>query len=123
MENKRIDCSQYEIYEDIINIPLFNKIVAFIYETTNKSNRESTLLDIEKKCIWFNKTNNANIQEEYKFEYLGELLERYKERAGSDIKDIRAIALAISYAKDLIEDNMIIGTQLVNFINKIKNLS
>ena len=123
MENKRIDCSQYEIYEDIINIPLFNKIVAFIYETTNKSNRESTLLDIEKKCIWFNKTNNANIQEEYKFEYLGELLERYEERASSDIKDIRAIALAISYSKDLIEDNMIIGTQLVNFINKIKNLS
>ena len=123
MKNIKTGFSQYEIYENIINIPLFNKIIAFIYETTNKSNKENIWLKVEKNCIWFNRLNSTNIQEEYKFEYLGELLERYEARVSTNIKDIRAIALAIGYAKDLIEDNMIIGTQLVNFLNKIKKLS
>ncbi len=48
MKNNKIDYIEYEIYEEIINIPLFNKIIAFIDETTNKSNRENILLDIEK---------------------------------------------------------------------------
>lgn len=123
MKNTKIDYIEYEIYENAINIPLFNKIVSFIDETTNKSGKENILLDIEKNCIWFDKVNSTDIQEEYKFEYLGELLERYEERVGNDIKDIRAISLALGYAKDLIEDNMIIGTQLVDFLNKIKNLA
>ena len=61
MKNNKIDYIEYEIYEEIINISLFNKIIAFIDETTNKSNRENILLDIEKSCIWFNKVNSANI--------------------------------------------------------------
>lgn len=123
MKNTKIDYIEYEIYENVINISLFNKIISFIDETTNKSGKENILLDIEKNCIWFDKVNSIDIQEEYKFEYFGELLERYEERLGNDIKDIRAISLALGYAKDLIEDNMIIGTQLVDFLNKIKNLA
>lgn len=114
---------QCQIYENKINIFLFNKIVSFIAETTNSKEKSAVLSSIDKYCIWFEKIDISNIQEELKFEYLGELLERFEERVGSDIKDLRAISLALGYCKPLIESNMIVGTQLIDYINKIKELT
>jgi len=117
---KFVEC---EIYEKYINIQLYNNIVSFIAETTNNRDKKDILSKIKKKCIWFEVIESPDIQEYYQFEYLGELLERFEERMGKNIKDIRAIALAVGYAKELIEDNMIIGTQMIDFINRVKKLS
>jgi len=119
----KIEFIEYEVYEEIINVPLFNKIISFISESTNIKDKKTILSIIEKNCIWFNYVEGTYIQEEYGFEYLGELLERFEERIGNDIEDIRAISLALSYSKRLIEDNMITGTQLVDFQNKIKKIA
>lgn len=115
--------NEYEIYDKTINIDLFNKIIAFI-DSTNTSKIESNVYDvIAKKCIWNKICNGTDIKEKYKFEYLGELLERYEERIGTNIRDIRAIALALGYATNFVDDNMIIGTQLIDFINRIKSIA
>jgi len=123
MNDNKVGSFQCEIYENSINILLFNKIVSFVVETTNNKQKSAVLSNIDKYCIWFDKIDISNIQEELKFEYLGELLERFEERVGNDIKDLRAIALALGYSKVLIESNMIIGTQLIDFLNKVKGLS
>ncbi len=122
MNNSKIKVKEYEAFEKEINIKLFNDIVSLIMETTNVD-YNSTLNELKQKHIWFQRTINNTIQEEYGFKYFGELLERYEQRIGTNIKDIRAIALALAYSKSLITKEMITGTQLVDFINKVKRMS
>ena len=121
--NEKIEKSGYKVYEKSINIRLFNEIIAFIANTRSNKGTDEILFEIKEKCIWYDGVYGLNIQEKYKFEYLGELLERYEERFCNKIEDIRAIALAIGYGNKLIEDNMIIGTQLIDFLRKIENLA
>lgn len=122
MDKNKIQIEMLKSYENTINIKLFNEIVSFIIETTN-CDCKNFIEKLKSKTIWFEQIVNNNIQEEYGFKYFGELLERYEQRIGTHIKDIRAIALSLGYSKELINENMIIGTQLVDFINKIKRLS
>lgn len=109
---------EYEIYDNIFNIELFNNITNFIIFTT-PTEKERLLIFLEEKHIWFKRKLNNNIQ----FKYLGELLERYKEKIGTDIKDIRAIALALSYCKTLVTQQMIVGTQEIDFIKDIEKIA
>ena len=119
--NEIVKNNEFEVYKEKINIDLFNKIIAFI-NSTNSAKR-NIYSEISKKCIWNKSSYDLAIKEEYKFQYFGELLERYEERIGKDIKDIRAIAIALGYAKNFIDNNMIVGTQLIDFINKIKKIA
>lgn len=111
------DC--YEAYENILDIPLFNKIISFIYETSNKNDKYEIKEKIIKKCIWYENYDDSEIKETYHFEYLGELLERYEERIGKKDNTLRTIALAVAFANELIENNMIIGNQFNDFISKV----
>ena len=54
---------------------------------------------------------------------MGELLERYEEKIGTNIEDIRAITLALAYSKELIIQQMIIGNQEINFIKNIEKMA
>ena len=120
---EKIEEIEFKEYEKNINITLFNEIIAFIANTRNSKGTNDMLCEIQEKCIWYYVVNGSKLQEKYNFNYLGELLERYEERFGNKIEDIRAIALAIGYGRKLIESNMIIGTQLINFFSKIKILA
>lgn len=121
--NKIIEKNEFEIYDKMININLFNRIIAFIHSTSNNKKESNIYQDISKRCIWNKYVDDKSIKEDYQFQYFGELLERYEERIGNDIRDIRAISLALGYAKNFVENNMIVGTQLIDFINKIENLA
>ena len=123
MNVEKIEKMEYEAYERLINIELFNEIISFIANTRSSKDTLDIFQKIEKKCIWINQTYSYAIQEKYKFQYFGESLERYDERIENNIKNIRAIALALGYARKLVENNMIMGTQLVDFLNKIEHLS
>ena len=122
MNKSKINIEMLQAYKNIINIELFNQIISFIIETANVD-CNNFINKLRLKNIWFKRIENNNIQEEYGFKYFGELLERYEQRIGTNIKDIRAISLALAYSKELITDDMIIGTQLIDFINKIKKIS
>ena len=63
------------------------------------------------------------MQKDFQVKYLGELLERYEEKIGDNINDIRAIALALGFTAESITNNMIVGNQLVNFITKINTMA
>ena len=119
---EKINFIENEAFDKIINIELFNSIINFIVNTTDIDSHDF-LKNIKEKNIWFKNECDISIQNRYEIEYFGELLERYEQKIGNDIKDIRAIALSLAYAKDLITENMITGTQLVDFIIKIKELA
>lgn len=122
MNRNKIKFVENESFEKKINIRLCNELINFIISTSSKEGND-TVKDIKQRCIWFNEKRTIEIQNIYGIQYFGELLERYEQKIGNDIKNLRAISLALGYAKDLVTDNMIIGTQLVDFINKIKNLA
>jgi len=118
MNRNKNEFLEYEVYDNVVNIDLFNNIVNFIIFTTPLE-KNDLLYTLEGKHIWFKRKFNYNIP----FKYFGELLERYQEKIGTDIKDIRAIALALAYTIDIVTEQMIVGNQLVNFIRDIEKMA
>ena len=112
----------FKVYEKIFNIELFNSIVTFVMFTTDKE-KNKLLRFLEENHIWFKAKYKNNAIEKYQFKYLGELLERYEEKIGTNIEDIRAITLALAYSKELITQQMIIGNQEINFIKNIEKMA
>ena len=81
MNIDKLEKKQYAAYEKFINIELFNDIITFIIDTKcNKKEAWENYKEIEKKVIWIRKRDRNIIRENYKFQYFGELLERYEER-------------------------------------------
>lgn len=112
---------RFEAYEKKINLTLLNEFISFILSSSEQANYDFQR-DIPGECMWYCKVNN-NIPEVLGFRYPGELLERYEERCGGDIKDIRAIALALGYTMPIHETQMFIGGQKSDFIYRIKKLA
>ena len=112
----------FDAYREQVNINLFNDIIAFIADTT-ALDVVPTRRKLSAGHLWYSRSDSDSIQAQYGFRYFGELLERYEDKAGSDIRDIRAIALAMGYTKDLFTDDMFVGKQKTGFIRKITALS
>jgi len=115
-------CQGFLAFHEQVNIGLYNDIVAFVMATTAADTKQ-VYRNLTDNHLWYCRSHNDNIQEQYGFRYFGELLERFEDRAGSDISDIRAIALAMADTKDLFTDDMFVGNQKNNFIKKITRLS
>ncbi|MBE6774376.1 MAG: hypothetical protein E7544_09160 [Ruminococcaceae bacterium] len=119
--NDKLDLIKYEAYDKSINIGLFNEFVAFI-ASSSKEITSYFYNEMRKRCIWYSTVSNS-ITNKYGFRYPGEMLERYETRFGSDIKDIRALALALAYTQSVHEENMFVDRQKANFIRKVKSVS
>jgi len=105
--------------EKRVNLTLFQGLMAFVMDTTKANGAQ--VLAIRERCIFpFSSKDNGEFQKKYGFMYLGELLERYEERFGTALPDIRAIALALGYTKDLTPDDMFVGTQRLSFLKKVQ---
>ena len=119
---KKVNFVENEAFENKINIQLFNEIVNFVISTTN-IDAYNSIRQIKENFIWFKKDINESIQDKYGVKYFGEMLERFEEKVDGSVETIRAIALAVACIKNLITENMVVGTQLVDFINKIKQIA
>jgi len=119
MSEKIIDL---KAFENQLNIKLFNDVVTFIASTTSKD-PSYFIREIRDDHLWYERSEDSNIQTQYGFQYFGELLERYEEKIGTEIKDFRAIALAMATARELLTDDMFIDKQQINFIKKVRGLS
>ena len=113
--------TRFEAYEKKINISLLNEFISFILSSSEQANYDFQR-DIPGECMWYYKAK-CNIPETLGFRYPGELLERYEERVGNDIRDIRAIALALGYTMPVHETQMFIGGQKSDFIYKLRRLA
>ena len=110
---------QHELkaYEAKINLPLFNAVAVFVMDTAEAGPMQRA--GLYERCPFLYLQDSA-FQEKYGFLYLGELLERYEERFGMAVQDLRAIALALGYTRDLQAKEMFVGSQKEDFLRKVR---
>ncbi len=114
--------SQLKIYEGEVNLALLNELIAFVLETAGANHTRRHL--VRGRCLFYDNTANASdLQDKYGFLYLGELLERYEARFGMALPDLRAIALALGYTKELLTEEMFVGSQRADFLRKVRQQS
>lgn len=102
-----------------INLSLLNSLTAFVLDTAGATRAQRVALCRSSPLLRPDSSGGA-IQEKYGFLYLGELLERYEERFGMSAQDLRAIALALAYTRDLTTPEMFVGPQRENFLRRIR---
>lgn len=110
--------TELHAYGTKINLPLFNSIVAFVLDTAEATRAQRSELRLQ--CPFLTTASGEAFQEKYGFLYLGELLERYGERFGMTVPDLRAIALALAYTRGLTTPEMFVGPQRDNFLRNIR---
>lgn len=103
-----------QIFENIINLQLLWQMKEMIINLTNKQCYENWT------SLFGESEPHLTMEKMYGFRYPGEVLERYREKCGDTQKNLRALAIALSEMKDVLEDNMFIGTQKTTFINQIR---
>lgn len=113
--------TRFEAYENKINLMLLNEFISFISSSSEQANYDFHR-ELPGECMWYSKVNNT-IPDRLGFRYPGEMLERYEERCGNDIKDLRAIALGLGYTVPIHETQMFIGGQKSDFIYRIRKLA
>lgn len=108
---------ELKAYEAKINLPLLNDITAFVLDTVEATYTQRN--ELYARCPFLYSRENT-FQEKYQFLYLGELLERYEERFGMSIQDLRAIALALGFTQNYLTSEMFVGPQKENFLRKVR---
>ena len=107
-----------KLFSNQINLVLLNDIIAFVLSTSETTYAQRRTLS--KSCIFLDDNADSDaLQEKYGFLYLGELLERYESRFQMSTQDLRAIALALGYTRDILDDSMFIGSQRVDFMRRL----
>lgn len=107
--------TELKIFSNLINLTLLNDIIAFVLGTSEADYAQKKALSTQ--CIFLDDhADGGAFQKKYGFLYLGELLERYEARFQTSIQDFRAIALALGYTRDIVNDSMFIGSQRADFM-------
>lgn len=112
-----------QIFMEDIDIHLFHDVVAFVTGVLNDEDQSDLYQKNLRQMIWYEGYNNSvdsSIPDRYHLRYVGELLERFEERIGNDSRTVRAIAIAIALAKNVLNEKMFIGGQMKQFIHKIE---
>lgn len=114
--------TELKLFSSQINLVLLNDIIAFVLSTSEATYAQKRALS--KRCIFLDQdADGGAVQAKYGFLYLGELLERYEERFQMPIQDLRAIALALGYTRDIVTDAMFVGSQRTDFLRKLNRMA
>ena len=57
------------------------------------------------------------MEKTYQLRYPGEVLERYKDRCGDNMENMRALAIALAEGREFLEADMFVGNQKEEGIN------
>lgn len=110
--------TELQAFSTKINLPLLDSTVAFVLDTAEATRAQRA--ELRRQCPFLSASAGNAFQEKYGFLYLGELLERYEERFGMSTQDLRAIALALAYTRDLTTGEMFVGPQRNNFLRRVR---
>lgn len=120
-ENTRI--SRIKAIDDLINCKLLYQVFDFAKSITTDSAGSKV-----QKAFWNGVWCNCGyyeetIQAEYGFRYFGEMLERFGERIGNDIKTIRTLAIGFSLVDSNLPNNAYVSGQRDKFISLLEKNS
>lgn len=106
----------YKVYENVINMELMWQMRQMIAEAAG-------MQLIEPRCrkpLFKRRAVQESMENKFGFRYPGEVLERYHERCGDTVQNLRALAIALADEKEFLKDNMFIGSQKAAFIGRIR---
>lgn len=110
----------YEAYQRAIDLTLYHAFAELVVQTSPDDKARMHYRQIEAAQIWQRDTNVSIYFEQYSLRYPGEVLERFEEKLGTDIRIVRALALALAVTRTLHADQMFVGNQRSSFIQKIR---
>ena len=113
----------YKVYQQAIDLELYYAFVDLVVHTSQEEKAWEIYRNIVDTQIWQQKAEGQNYFEAYNLRYPGEVLERFEEKLGKDVRIIRALALALGKTRALQLDNMFVGNQRGSFLQMIRRTS
>ncbi|MDD3362668.1 MAG: hypothetical protein PHW34_13450 [Hespellia sp.] len=105
-------------FDDVIDVTLLLQMKNLI-DRTIASEKDAAV----GNSLFFHEAPIVSMEAQYSLSYPGEVLERYEERCGGGIEQIRALAIALAEKKELLDESMFIGKQQIHFLRKIRKLA
>lgn len=118
--NEQLKIKCLAAMEELINLKLLYQIFNFAKSITTDPEQDK-IKQLFWKGVWCRCDYvEETIQNEYGFRYFGEMLERFEERIGTDIKNIRALAIGFSMFDGILPDNVYVAGQRDSFIKRLE---
>ena len=86
----------YAAYQKAIDLTLYHAFAELVVQTSQDDKARMHYRQIEGAQIWQQDVDVSIYFEQYSLRYPGEVLERFEEKLGTDIRIVRALALAHS---------------------------
>ena len=110
----------YSAYQKVIDLTLYHAFAELIVQMAQDDEVRILYRQQEVRQIWQRDQNVSGYFETYNLRYPGEVLERFEEKLGADMRILRALALALGYTRQCQADTMFVGNQRNDFIQKLR---
>lgn len=110
----------YSTFQKDIDLTLYHAFSELVVQTAQDGEARILYRQLEARQIWQEDQNVSSYFEAYSLRYPGEVLERFEEKLGTDIRILRALALALGYTRRCQADTMFVGNQRNDFIQKLR---
>ena len=113
----------YAAYQKAIDLTLYHAFAELVVQTSQDDKARMHYRQIAAAQIWQQDVDVSVYFEQYSLRYPGEVLERFEEKLGTDIRIVRALALALAVTRTLHADQMFVGSQRSGFLQKIRRIA
>ena len=110
----------YRVYQRAIDLELYHAFAELVVQTSLDDTARRTYRQTRAMQIWQVETDVSGYFEPYHLRYPGEVLERFEEKLGNDVRVLRALALALGNTCAIQSDNMFVGNQRGAFLQKLR---
>ena len=110
----------YSAYQKVIDLTLYHAFAELIVQMAQDDEVRILYRQQEVRQIWQRDQNVSGYLETYSLRYPGEVLERFEEKRGTDMRILRALALALGYTRQCQADTMFVGNQRNDFLQKLR---
>lgn len=107
-------------WREAIHLELLNAAVQLAISSTTNADSARELTRKLRRQPWYESIDATVFFAPTGLRYMGELLERYREKYGEERKHYRAVALALAISLPCAEDSMFIGSQRRNFMKRLQ---
>ncbi len=110
----------YRVYQRAIDLELYHAFAELVVQTSQDDTARRTYRQTRAMQIWQVETDVSGYFEPYHLRYPGEVLERFEEKLGNDVRVLHALALALGNTCAIQSDNMFVGNQRGAFLQKLR---
>ncbi len=114
------EIERFAAWRDAVHLELLNAAVQLVISAATNAENTKDLKRHLRSQPWYESVDAAAFFAPTGLRYMGELLERYREKYGEERKHYRAVALALAIALPCVEDSMFVGSQRRDFMKQLQ---